>query len=102
MAKQIRWSRESSNDLESIFQFIARDSEEYARRAVDRIMDATEPLLDFPKMGRQVPEFDDPAIRDIIVYSYRVIYRVEADGVTIVGIIHGARELRNALTGRKV
>ena len=33
-------------------------------------------LEQFPEIGRVVPEFGNPVIREIVVRSYRVIYRV--------------------------
>jgi hypothetical protein len=43
--------------------------------------------------GRIVPEFADPTIRELIVRSYRLIYRVSDEDVSIIGFIHGARDL---------
>ena len=45
----------------------------------------------FPDLGRVVPEFDDPALRERFFYSYRVIYKVEPHRVLIVAVIHGRR-----------
>jgi plasmid stabilization system protein ParE len=46
-------------------------------------------LADFPELGRVVPEFDDPSIREIVVRSYRVDH---ADcRVDIARFWHGAR-----------
>ena len=44
-------------------------------------------------MGRVVPEFDDPCIREIIVRSYRVIYRLDHGDcrVDVARFWHGAR-----------
>ena len=44
-------------------------------------------------MGREVPEVQNPAIREIAVYSYRMIYRLNApsDQILIIAIIHGRR-----------
>jgi toxin ParE1/3/4 len=54
----------------------------------------------FPLMGREVPELEDQAIREIIVQKYRVIYRVKHEAIKIGAVIHGARELTNALQDR--
>ena len=43
--------------------------------------------------GRKVPEFDEENIRELIAYSYRIIYAVEKDEVTIAAVIHGRRML---------
>jgi toxin ParE1/3/4 len=40
-----------------------------------------------------VPEFDNDDLRELIAYSYRIIYRVEASEVTIAAVIHGKRDL---------
>lgn len=44
-------------------------------------------------MGRVVPEFDEPTIREIVVRAYRVIYRVDHrdSRVDIARVWHGAR-----------
>ncbi len=40
-----------------------------------------------------MPELDDDAIRELLVYSYRVIYRVRDQAVLVAAVIHGKREL---------
>jgi toxin ParE1/3/4 len=42
--------------------------------------------------GRRVPELDDPSIREIFVYRYRLLYRVLDDQVVIEAFLHGARD----------
>jgi plasmid stabilization system protein ParE len=51
-------------------------------------------LANFPECGRKAPEFDDPAIREILVYSYRIIYRLEQQEVVIAAVVHGRRILQ--------
>ena len=55
--------------------------------------DSTKRLADFPEMGRRVPDFDDPAYREIVVRAYRVIYRVDHDDcrIEVLRFWHGAR-----------
>jgi hypothetical protein len=48
-------------------------------------------LEKFPFSGRKVPEFDDENLRELIAYSYRIIYRVEPAEVIIASVIHGKR-----------
>lgn len=43
--------------------------------------------------GRVVPELEEPAVRELIVGSYRLIYEIEGADVHILGLIHGARDL---------
>lgn len=57
-------------------------------------MNQTRILARFPQAGRKVPEFDDENIRELVVYSYRIIYRLQQDEVLIVTVIHGKRVLQ--------
>ena len=60
---------------------------------VRRIIELTGMLEKFPFSGRKVPEFDDENLRELIAYSYRIIYRVEPAEVIIASVIHGKRDL---------
>lgn len=52
-------------------------------------------LAQFPRAGRKVPEFDDENGREVIVYSYRIIYRLQQDDeIVIAAVIHGKRLLQ--------
>lgn len=87
----IRWSPQAADDLASIRDFIARDSDHYARLVVQRIVAAIELLPTSPRMGRVVPEIGDPELREVIVGAYRIIYRYRHDAIEITTILHGAR-----------
>jgi len=80
-------------DLEEVFDFIARDSPDNASRFVRHLIDSTRKLSDFPKLGRIVPNFKNPLIRELVVRSYRVIYRLDPinEHVEIVRFWHAAR-----------
>ena len=44
-------------------------------------------------MGRIVPELNDPDIREIFVYSYRLIYQIEDGTIVFVAVVYGKRLL---------
>ena len=97
MDLEVRWSPEANEDLETIAEYIARDSEYYARAVVSEILSASRSIGEFPLIGRTVPEISDEKIRERFIYSYRLIYRVEPSKILIVAVIHGKRLLENAL-----
>jgi len=97
MARDLGWSPEAVEDVESIASYIERDSPWYAKAVVSRIVETAETLADFPEMGRMVPEIGDPLIRERLVYSYRIIYRLEPQRVLIAAVIHGRRLLQPML-----
>jgi toxin ParE1/3/4 len=94
MARRITWSPRALQDLEAIVEYIARDSQAYAGTVVKKIVNETRSLIRFPLSGRKVPEFGDENIREVIVYSYRVIYQLQDDNVLIASIVHGRRLLQ--------
>jgi toxin ParE1/3/4 len=61
---------------------------------VKKVVHQTKLLSRFPRSGRKVPEFDNENIRELLVYSYRVIYRLEETEVVIAAVIHGKRMLQ--------
>jgi len=79
MAYKLIWSPASLDDLSDIVSFIARDSRDRAEAFGYRLITATDKLQDFPEVGRLVPEYEVPTIREIIVRSYRIVYRVNHD-----------------------
>jgi len=93
MARRVAWSPRALADLEAIAEYIATDSNAYAKAVVKRITDQTRSLRLFPHLGRKVPEFDDEGMRELLAYSFRIIYRVDRGEVTIAAIIHGKRDL---------
>jgi len=93
MAYRVAWSPRGLADLEAIAEYVAADSPFYARAVVKKITDLTRNLSRFPRAGRKVPEFEDENIRELLAYSYRVIYQIEGSEVTIAAVIHGKRNL---------
>lgn len=78
---------------EAIAEYITQDSAAYASIVVKTIISQTRKLALFPRAGRKVPEFDDEDIRELLAYSYRIIYRVSRDEILISAVIHGKRAL---------
>ena len=95
MVYTIEWSPEALEDLESIAEYIERDSEFYARAVVSKILAASRKIPAQPFIGRIVPEIDDENIREKFVYSYRLVYKIEDKKILVVAIIHGKRLLGN-------
>lgn len=94
MAHRIVWSPRAAKDLDSIADYIAADSPTYAGTVLKNIVSQTRILARFPQAGRMVPEYDDENMRELIVYDYRIIYRLEQDEALIVAVIHGKRVLQ--------
>lgn len=93
----VSWTFEARDCLEEVIGFIASDSPEAAGRVLNVILDAAESLALMAERGRVVPELDDDSIREIFVYSYRLIFRVSSGEVQILTVIHGAMDFKKIL-----
>lgn len=95
MAITLEWSEEALEDIESIATYIEKDSPTYAKSVVSKFFEKAEILKDFTELGRKVPEINDMNIREIFVYSYRLIYKIYENRVLFVAVVHGKRLLEN-------
>jgi addiction module RelE/StbE family toxin len=97
---RVVWTQPAREDLREIRDFIARDSAHYARAVAAGLVSAVDRLRDAPLLGRVVPELARPNLRELIEGTYRIVYRVTADEVQILAVVHGAREFPTAMRGR--
>ena len=71
---RIVWTEPAIEDLEGIKEYIGRDSEFYAARVVERVIERVDQLTMFPRSGRSVPEASRDDVREVYCYNYRIIY----------------------------
>lgn len=90
---RVDWSNFARDDLDDLVRYISRDSALYARRFGQKVVLATRLLRKFPESGRMIPEAEAPALREIIVQGYRVMYRLETERVLILAVMHGTRNV---------
>ena len=91
----VRWTNQAVKDVESICEFIAKDSASYARLFAKDTIQAVKRIAKFPKSGRIVPELSNENIREIILGNYRIIYRINQDIIEILTVYHSARLLKD-------
>ncbi|HVC96654.1 MAG TPA: type II toxin-antitoxin system RelE/ParE family toxin [Pirellulales bacterium] len=92
MAK-LTWSPQAIADLESICDYIARDSEYYAKLFGQRLIAAVEAIPGQPYIGAVVPEYGMEDLRERRLQNYRIIYRVRDEAIEVVTLFHAARQL---------
>lgn len=94
MARLI-WTEESKRWLRDIYQYIALDSADAARKVVRGIFDRAHLLIEFPEMGHLYEPRKFPRVRILLYGHYRVLYVPEKNGeIYVLGVFHGAMELK--------
>ena len=89
------WSVPARKDLKSIHEYISLDSEYYAKKVSEEFLSKVDKLLIFPKMGRVVPELELPYVRELLIYSYRIIYELREGNIEVLAIVHGKQDFSN-------
>ena len=90
---KVHWTNTAEGHLDAIFNYIAQNSPEYAKRMVDRITRRSQQIAEYPLSGRRVSEYDFNQIREVIEGSYRIIYHIKSDQVDVLAVIHGAMNI---------
>ena len=90
---QIKWTLQAKDNLKEIKEFISKDSIVYAQNTIKNIRIKTEILKSFLQIGREVPEYEDKTIRELIEGNYRIIYYTPNNKIAyILAVIHGAMD----------
>ncbi len=88
----LRWTDRAVSDLCGIAEFISRTSAVYAEGVVTRIDHRVQLLRTHPHLGKHAPEAQDLDVRELVVDNYRVFYRLSADAVVVIAIVHGRQQ----------
>jgi Plasmid stabilization system protein len=86
------FTRQAREDLIDIWLHIAADDPGAADRVLDRLEMAAMNLIENPRMG---PARDDirQGLRYLVSDTYLILYRIVKDGVEVVRVVHGRRDL---------
>ena len=87
---EVRWTPQAAEDLEAIYDFIARDSPHYAQLTIEEILAAVDRLREWPLSGRKVPERRHDDLRELIKPPYRIVYRT-GEVVKILTVFRASR-----------
>ena len=88
----VHLSAEAEQDLETIGDHIAQDNPGRARSFLRELREKCLSLSDHPERFPLVPRFEGVGVRRRGHGNYLIFYRVEADKVVIIHILHGAQD----------
>jgi plasmid stabilization system protein ParE len=84
-------------DVDRITDFIAEDNVEAALRVHDALEEAFRHLAERPEMGHARADLTARPVRFWSVYSYLIVYDPASSPLTIVAVLHGARDVEHIL-----
>lgn len=86
----------ANRDLVEIGSRIAQDSPSAADKVLEAIDRRTKMLARLPKLGRRREELA-PGLRSFAVGPFVVFYRVVRNGIEVIRVLHGARDIASNL-----
>lgn len=96
--KRLDYLVSARRDLADIFDYIAAADPDAAVRVLERIYAAAVRLEDYPESAPARPEIG-AVVRSFVVGNYLVLYRIGADSVDVVRVVHGARDVKGLIVG---
>ena len=95
--RKLRIQPQARVNLLEIWHYIAPNSIENANKVVEKLEDAIRGLVDLPGKGHTRADVKNESYRFWSVYSYVIAYRYDDQTLTVVRVLHGARNFRRIL-----
>lgn len=80
---EIVWTNQALHNLNKFVDYIAQDDIFTAEKWALKLIEKADQLIEQPELGRIVPEYNEPNLREFIFGNYRVIYRIRKEENTI-------------------
>ncbi len=95
--RQVGFAESALLDLEeSLAWYTEQGVPAVGKRLLAEVFEQVEVLAEHPEIGRNVPEFDTPTLRELIHPPYRIVYRhdAEANRIDVVRVWRSERGLK--------
>ena len=89
----IRWSSEARDDVDRLADFIATYDQSFAGEIEQALEQAPKKLLDFPRRGSRLSQYDPREVREFRVRNYLLRYELAGSDIFVLRFFH-AREDR--------
>jgi plasmid stabilization system protein ParE len=89
----IRWSFEARDDVDRLADFVAAYDQALAGEIEQELEQSPKKLLNFPRRGSRLSEFDPREIREFRVRNYLLRYELSGTDIFVLRFFH-AREDR--------
>jgi toxin ParE1/3/4 len=88
----------AEEDLRKIWAYVAEHSPEAASKLIKEITSKFAVLRDYPHMGREQSKLL-VNLRSFVVKDYFIFYQPFDDGIEILRVLHGSRDIESIFEG---
>ena len=84
----IFWAAAAQSDLARIYDFLAQYDLQAADSALELLISSPEELLDFPRRGPRLSEFDPREVREFRIGAYVMRYELAGTDLRVLRMFH--------------
>ena len=86
--RALRWTSKALSDLARLHEFLAPVSPQAAAKVVQTLTAAPSKLLDHPRLGERLEEFEPREVRRLLVGRYEMRYEIQDATIYVLRIWH--------------
>ena len=84
----LRWTSKALSDLVRLYEFLTPVNQQAAARAVRSLAAVPVRLLEQPRIGEKLEEFEPREVRRILIGHYEMRYEIQASTLYVLRIWH--------------
>jgi len=85
---ELKWTSKALSDLARLYEFLAPVNMRAAARTVQSLTGAPARLLEHPRIGEQLDEFQPREVRRILVGHYEIRYEIQDATLYVLRLWH--------------
>lgn len=85
---ELKWTSKALSDLARLYEFLAPVNKPAALRAVRALTTVPSSLLDNPRIGERLEEFEPREVRRILVGHYEMRYEIQESIIYMLRLWH--------------
>ena len=89
---RLQWTSKAQSDLVRLYEFLATVNRSAAARAVQALVAAPARLIQQPRLGERLDEFEACEVRRILVGLYEMWYELRGDVIYILRVWHSRED----------
>jgi plasmid stabilization system protein ParE len=85
---ELKWTSKALSDLARLYDFLASIDKHAAARTVQSLTAAPIRLLEHPRLGEKLEEFEPREVRRIVVGHYEIRYEIQESTIYLLRLWH--------------
>ena len=85
---ELKWTSKALSDLVRLRDFLAPANSQAAARAVQSLAAAPVRLIEYPRIGEKLEEFEPREVRRILVGNYEIRYEIQNTTISVLRLWH--------------